>query len=245
MKMKITLCSILFSFATSAFAQSFVFYQGDTPLANGAEITVSKLDLDEFGESWVMESGLSLKNTAEYSLPARVDQIVLIPPGFGAGFLSFCFDQCQSVNANVSQEGRIAANTLVVPPFFHLSFFIVEEAYTLLKVKYEVVNLEDINDKAAVTITYDYNENSTGLIGVDSEKNINVFQDGNKMKFNYSFDTDNIQLEIYNVLGEKAAQHRLSSEGLFTLPEELTKGIYIYTITNNNKILTARKFIVK
>jgi hypothetical protein len=246
MKTLFTLCSIVVLFAASASAQTFAFYSGDTPLENNTEFTVSKTSLDEYG-GLVIESGLSLKNLTNTEVQARATQTVLIaPPSEEYGVLSFCFERCIEGNVNQTQTRWIDPDFLMVPPEFHLCYFPFEENYTTLQVRYEVFPMSNIQDRTSVTVTYEFNKNSqSGLHSPDLTNTISAFQEGNQVKFKYLFDSEAIQLEVYNVIGHQVAHHPLDSKGVFTLPEELTKGIYIYTVKNNNKQLATHKLIVQ
>jgi hypothetical protein len=133
----------------------------------------------------------------------------------------------------------------MTPPVFHLCLYPVEGIYVLAKVLYEIYPTDTPSDKTTITVTYDYNVNSAGLLNDIASKNkLIIFQEGTNLKFDYSFDS-NIQLEIYNTVGEKSAVHHLNSTGLFSLPEELIKGVYICIIKNEGRVLVNQKFTVR
>jgi len=107
------------------------------------------------------------------------------------------------------------------------------------------VTTEDGNKTATCTLTV-YDDNSTELAETNINPSFNVFQEGNQLKLNYSFDSNACQLEIYNLMGQKVAQHALASGTVtFSLPERLAKSVYICTVKNNKKTITTLKFIVK
>jgi hypothetical protein len=234
-------------FTTAIQAQSFAFFQGDTQLSNNAEINVSTLSRDADTDELLMESGLKFKNLTNKEVVAHVNQIILEHPGLNAGTLSFCFENCIYGMEDKNMEGPIAPNALIEPPFFHVCYYINEGRYAVVKVKYEAYPVDNVNDKTSVTIIYDYNENSTTALNtISSENKITTFQEGNKITFDYSFECNNIQLEVYNLAAEKIAQYHLNvGKGIFTLPEELMKGIYIYTVKNKQQIIATQKFIVR
>jgi hypothetical protein len=247
MKKIIMLCSAIFLLVLSTKAQTFAFYKGDAPLENNAEFTVSKTSLDEFG-GLVIESGLSLKNLTHTEVNARATQTVLTTPrpSDEDGILNFCFDRCQEGNADQTQTRLIDPDFLMVPPEFHLCYFPFGENYTTVQVRYEVFPMSNIQDRTSVTVTYNFNQDSqTGLNSPKLTNTISAFQEGNQVKFKYGFDSEAIQLEVYDVVGHKVAHYPLDSKWVFILPEELTKGIYIYTVRNNNKQLATHKLIVQ
>jgi hypothetical protein len=70
-----------------------------------------------------------------------------------------------------------------------------------------------------------------------------VRQNESGVEFTYSFDSGNHRLEVYNLLGQKVAQHNLDTHSsTFILPEKLVKGVYLYSIKEGNRIVTAQKF---
>jgi hypothetical protein len=246
MKKQIIFCCIYCLFTAATFAQSFAFYQGGKKLDNNAEFTVSTTSLDEF-DALVLESGLSLKNLTAYSIGATCTQRVLIaPPDEESGILNFCFENCVAGNQPIKSQSRaIAGNELMTPPVFHLCLYPVEGIYVQAKVLYEIYPTGNSSDKTTVTVTYNYNSSSAGLLNnIALNNKLIIFQEGKNLKFNYSSGS-NIQLEIYNITGEKSAAHNLNPTGLFSLPEELAKGFYVCIIKNEDGILACQKFVVR
>ncbi|MDR1610969.1 MAG: T9SS type A sorting domain-containing protein [Candidatus Symbiothrix sp.] len=256
MKKIIILCCTALMFTFQTFAQTFAFLQNGRQLGNNAEITVTKAVPSELDGELVLESDLALKNlTDNFIEVTRMTQTVLTGPTFPAGTISFCFYECKYAltsnidtyrEVDVSGESAVRPNELWESPLFHLSFYVSENFYTGTQVKYEVYPLDNPNDKTAVTITYDYNENSTALSKITLPGKITTSQEGNNVRFTYSLDNNNAIIEVYNAVGNKMSQHRLqSAEGTFVLPEKLTKGVYLYTVKQSNKVTTANKFIIK
>ncbi|MDR0426990.1 MAG: T9SS type A sorting domain-containing protein [Dysgonamonadaceae bacterium] len=251
MKKFIPLGCGLLVLSVTTFAQSVVFYRGNAPLANNAEVTISKTTHDEFG-ALTIESGLSAKNTTDYTVPASLRRTILTSPSEETGaFLSTCFGNCvyddfkNSTFPPRPQDEMMEANALVESPQFHLSLILVEGNYTVAKVKYEIYPTENPEDVSTVTITYDYNERS-GLDNIKENRNdLIAFQEGNRLIFKYAFDEKNIRLEIFDIVGNTVGEYPLASDGLFTLPEALKPGIYIYTVKTNGKQLVTNKLIIK
>jgi len=247
---KVLILGILFMLITSAKAQSFMFYRGDQPLDDNAEFTVSDYKVafvtaDDF-TILSMESGLELKNITNRDVQATVTQTILEAPSDALyGYLSFCFLMCTTGNSNKTMTGNLPANSFSVG--YHSNFYVYQGIYNRIKVKYEVYLAGNVADKKTVTVTYVYDENSISqLKNPNLNPVFNVFQEGEQVKFNYSFDSNDCQLEIYNVTGQKVAQHLLTSgTDVFTLPEKLPKGIYLCTIKNRKQTVAVQKFIIK
>jgi len=248
---KILILSAMFLLITSAKAQSFMFYRGDQPLEDNAEYTVSDYDVFMTGDDYVilsMESGLELKNITGNDVQATVAQTILDGPLDGEnGYLSFCFQECTTGNNNKTMSGLITANSFSIG--YHTNFYVYEGIYNRITVKYEVYLATGIGkpNLKTVTVTYVYDANSTAQLNkTDITPALNVFQEGDQVKINGAFGSNNCQLEVYNLMGQKLAQHLLSSaDGTFSLPEKLTKGVYICVIKNGKQTAAMQKFIVK
>jgi len=249
---KVLILSVLFLLVMSARAQSFMFYSGDQPLDDNAEITVS--DYQVFmtnGDNTIlsMESGLQLKNITESDVQATVTQTILEGPTDGVnGYLSFCFMSCYTGNSDRTLNGSIGAGSFA--PGYHDNFYVYQGIYNRIKVQYTVYLTGDASqtDKKTVTVTYVYDENSiTRLNTPEVKPELTVFQEGNRMEFSGSFASNTCQLEIYAMTGQKIAQHLLTSAAneTFILPEKLTKGVYLCVIKQDKQTIISKKFIVK
>ena len=248
---KLLILSAMLLLITTAKAQSFMFYRGDQPLEDNAEFTVSDYQVFMTVDDYTvlsLESDLQLKNTTGSDVQATVTQTILEDPLDGeTGNLSFCFLDCTTGNLNRTKNGAIQANSFA--PGYHANFYVYEGIYNRIKVKYEVYLSNDISrtDKKTVTVTYVYDENSiTRLNTPDVKPALNVFQEGNQVKFSGAFGQGACQLEIYNLTGQKITQHFLAAgNGTFSLPEKLSKGIYLCVIKNEKQTVASQKFIVR
>jgi len=247
---RLLISGILFILITSAKAQSFTFYRDNQPLDDNAEFTVSDYEVafvtaDDF-TVLSMESGLKLKNVTTHDVQTTVTQTILEAPTDALyGYLNFCFLECTTGNSNKTMKGTIPANSFIVS--YHSNFNVYQGKYNRVKVKYEVYLTGNAADKKTVTVTYVYDENSTTQLNKPIvNPAFNVFQEGEQVKFNYSLDSNACQLEIYNLMGQKIAQHALASgAGTFSLPEKLNKGIYLCVVKDEKQTVAAKKFIVK
>ena len=248
---KLATISVMLLMISFIKAQSFMFYRGTQPLEDNAEFTVSTYEVYfEEGDYVVLafESGLQLKNMTANDLQTSVSQTILEGPLDNEnGYLSFCFFDCVTGNFNRIKSGLIQANNF--NEGFNVNFYAFEGKYNRIKVKYEVYLSNDIGktDKKTVTVTYVYDENSTTLSNKPFFKpEFAVFQDGNQLKIHYAFDSNTCQLEIFNLLGHRIAQHILpSGQGTFTLPETFAKGIYVCVLTSEKQVMATKKISIK
>ena len=251
----ITFLTILFFSVTSMFSQSIVFFQNDTQLENDAEITITEVTKENYGTeeapSWflTMESELHLKNLTSQNINTEMRQIVLNPPS--AGLLSFCFGLCTDTNEDLILPANPAdpLNHIIITAnsFYnslHLCFIPELDMFTTAKVKYSVYDRFNPDDVYSVTINYNYTSNS-GIDDMLTDKGFSVFQNGNNTVFKYMSGNANMNLTVYNITGQIVSKHLLPNSGDFILPEQLTKGLYIYSITEGNKQVFSQKFIIK
>jgi len=232
-------------------AQSFMFYSGTQPLEDNAEFTVSDYEVYFEEDDYTVltfDSGLQLKNVTASDLQTSVTQTILEGPlDDENGYLSFCFFDCVTGNFDRTKSGVMSANSF--NQGFSVNFYAFEGKYNRIKVRYEVYLTNDIGktDKKTVTVTYVYDDNSTLVSNTPVFKpEFTVFQDGNQLQISYTYDSNTCQLEIYNLLGHRVAQHILpSGQGTFLLPETFVKGIYVCVLRNDKQVITTKKFSIK
>jgi len=239
-----TLLLTLCIFANFAAAQTIAFIKDGTALPNNAEITVTKTTYDEF-DALVLESGLSLQvltdETVQVSAAQRVE---IAPPSDDYGFLNFCFNACQAGNTDRVQTKEFAANQLMTPPEFHLCYYPFSEKYCQVIVRYEVRPVG--GSATVVTVTYDYNADSETGINTIRRDDIVAFQEGNILNFKFESDCSSLQLEVYSIVGNRLVSKVLNgSKGEISLPLNLNRGIYVWSLKKDGKALITKKIILK
>ena len=246
---KLLIINIICLLQTTLVAQSFMFYRDNQPLEDNAEFSVSNYEIffeeDDYS-IFSLESGLILKNISNKNVQATVSQTIIESALDNEnGYLNFCFLSCYTGNTNRLMNGEIPANN--ISPGYHVNFFVYKGFYNRIKVRYEVYLTNDKNDKKTVTVTFVYDKNSVNkLEQTDIKSTLNIFQEGNQMKFNFNFNSEKIQLEIYNLTGQRLALHQIpSGNASFTLPEILSKGVYFCVIKGEKHNISSKKFRVK
>ena len=228
-----------------------MFYKDDQPLEDNAELTVTDYEVYLLMDDYTilsLEPHLRLKNSTDKDIQTIVFQTITEEPIDGEnGYLSFCFLDCTTGNANRTKSGVIKANSFA--PGYHVNFYVYEGKYNRIKVRYDVYSASDAGrtDKKTVTVTYVYDEKSITRVQTPYAVPVmHIFQEGNQVKFNYAFDLNVCQLAIYNFNGQKIAQHNLMpGNSTFTLPERLAKGVYLCVLRNGQQTILNRKFIVQ
>ena len=86
---------------------------------------------------------------------------------------------------------------------------------------------------------------TTKELGIDpiGDSGIYLSQEGEDICLNYNFENKNKRLlSIYNTTGNKIAERELRSDETGILLPKVPPGIYIYSITEKNKIIKSGKY---
>lgn len=267
MKKKFTLVAFATMFACgSMFAQSLKFVEikkvdeagkvvESVDLENGAEITRNEGHYLDFSETdvpkWVLssiESDLGLKNLTSNSFTVVVAQEVVEAPTTAT--LSLCWGNCTMENGNISKEHQIPASSAGIMcennGGFHLNLSLMGVTeYQTAKVIYKAYDKANPSEAVTVTVNYEYNEQTTGISSATANQAVTVYQSGNIAELAYNFDSAATrQLNIYNVTGKLIASEMLvGANGTQTL--SVQKGLYIYSLTENGKVVATHKFVVR
>ncbi|MDR1632800.1 MAG: T9SS type A sorting domain-containing protein [Dysgonamonadaceae bacterium] len=245
MKRIFILCSFMLLFTTAIFAQSFAFFKDATQLENNVEITVRNFTTTPIPEELEIPAGLSLKNLTDKALDAKMKQTVISYAGTGEELINWCFNVCSNVALTTTvleRTSRIAAYSF--EENFHTNLIVYPGEYASAKVRYDLYP-QNTFEVITVMVNFIYDENSQTGLDIPERNKINVYQEGKTVKFNYSCDQTNTQLEIYNIMGKKVALYHLNTgENQFLLSEQLPQGIYVYVLKGDRKTIVNQKFIV-
>ncbi len=145
MKKQLLFAAVLLG-ATSVSAQSFKFTNENGELPHNAEITVTDVELENWGDDedpfWMcnMESGLHLSNFTENTLDGKVT-VVFETPAIGSSSLMFCVSSCIPVSTNSSQDFTLGPNQQY--PGFHIAYAPEYGNYGNTRLKFTVTNKAD------------------------------------------------------------------------------------------------------
>jgi len=225
----------------SLFSQTLVFYKDGSPLPNNSEITINDVVFTT-GIWAVMKSNVTLMNTSSSVVQAEFSQTVLVQPE--AGVLEICFggSYCQSTNDNYTLTGSVISGMPENEDIFKLLFHPEVGIYTRTKVRYDVYPHNNPHDKTSVTITYNYTD--SGIDKLVHNENISIFKQNNQVYFRFHKDPPPTQLIIYNITGIEVGQYDIDSE-IFVLPDNLSKGIYIYAVKEKGGVVYSGKYTQK
>lgn len=164
---------------------------------------------------------------------------------FGIGF---CYEgKCTSISTgsfNIQPNGFY--NGGVVPGFdMTLNPRTLVDGIAEFKIDF---TLEGEQLPTTVFITVDFKVKSSGVASVDVLGNLRVYQDaaGNVVA-DYGFGNDGDRtLSIVSLSGQKVYECPVDgANGTMTLPVDLGRGVYLYSVTEGGQLLSSHKFVVR
>jgi len=239
MKKVITFLTTLFLCSGLIYSQTFEFYRNGILVQNNETIEIT--DVEENAWGWlIMKSKVQLKNTTSNTVEASLSQTVLEHPA--AGELEVCFGgNCYaSTNANVTWPGTIAPGMPDNEDEFKMVFYPSEEIYTHIKVQYDVFVRNNPDDKTTIFLIFNYRPGNINIISQND--NLLIYNQNGQICFKFNNSSPKRQLTVYNITGTETGQYKADSE-LLVLPETVKKGVYLYSVKENGKVVSTGKYI--
>jgi hypothetical protein len=241
MKKLVLLLLVLAACEEFAFSQSLVFMRNGVELNNGETYIANEVDDVLFS----INPYITVKNVSDKNINATFTVTLLEEMiGDDNAFIGFCGwgvnGFCISVTYEMpkSRSAILASGDVEDPEVEAMN---VGSDIFLAKVEYKL-NYEGNEQKIYVT----FMTGNVGITPLPEKDNIILSYQGENVSMKYNFNnTADYRLNIYNIAGIKIAEINLSDNvGVVQLPIG-HKGVYIYSITENNKIFKNGKFIVK
>ena len=239
---KITLLLILLflGWGSWLFSQSLVYVRNGEVLENGSTIVVTEIsDPDIYP---IMDAHILVRNQTSAAISNATMTISLVEETSSEGMIGFCgwgTTICQPVNYGypLSRAITIPAGGEVNPDVEAMG---VNPASISFKVEYKLTygdNTQTIYVVFTSTAAISSHKKATPIIVLNNENGVSI---------NYNFEsTAGRQLSIHNIIGQKITEINLSNKsGSIQLPD-FTKGIYLYSVTENKQLLQSGKFIAK
>lgn len=229
---RITLLGLLLLGGVSVFAQNLdLLYEGRV-LENNEEIQVTAYD-----EYNVMHSGIFVKNQGTENVEATLEVNYME----GDGSISYC--GFKGGTCTIVPQGGKSARTATCEPGeevdANVEFRSLKEQ-AKGKVKFTLTSGSMVK---SVIVNFLYDTKAIGSTLVNNQ--VTISQNGNVAELNYNFDTNaNRMLNVYNVTGAKIMSDNLAGNN-GTLSLSLEKGIYIYSVVQNGKVVATHKFVVR
>jgi hypothetical protein len=90
-----------------------------------------------------------------------------------------------------------------------------------------------------------FSSDPTGISNPGKLRDLILYSTGGNVSVKYHFEnTANRQLQVYNIIGQKITEINLSeATGTKTL-STLYKGVYLYSLSENGKVVKSGKFII-
>ena len=239
---KITLLLILLflGWGSCLFSQSLVYVRNGEVLENGSTIVVTEIsDPDIYP---IMDAHILVRNQTSAAISNATMTISLVEETSSEGMIGFCgwgTTVCMPVNygSPLSRTTTIPAGGEVNPDVEAMG---VDPASISFKVEYKLTygdNTQTIYVVFTSVTAISSHKKATPIIVLNNENGVSI---------NYNFETTTgRQLSIHNIIGQKITEINLSNKsGSIQLPD-FTKGIYLYSVTENKQLLQSGKFIAK
>jgi|GEM_PF-2141640 len=240
-KITLLLTLLILGCGTSLFAQSLVFVQNGEVLKDGSTIVATEIfDADIYP---TMDAHIYVKNQTSNDVHNATMTISLVEESSSEGFIGFCgwgTNGCVPVNYNtpVSRTTTVQAETEVNPDVEALG-----------------VNPESISFKVEYKLTYGENtqiiyviftSDATAIPSLSKTTPIVVSNNVNGTSINYNFESAaDRKLSVYSIIGTKITEINLTNNSGNIQLSNLTKGIYMYSVTENKRPVQSGKFIAK
>jgi len=241
-KITLLLTLLFLGCGTCLFAQSLVFVQNGEVLENGSTIVVT--EIIEPDALPTMNAHIYVKNQTSADVHNATMTISLVEESTSQGFIGYCgwgTNSCVPVNYGtpLSRTTTVQAGEVVDP---HVDTQMIDPENVSFKVEYKLTYGLGITQTIYVVFTSD----NTSIPSLSKTTPIVVVNNVNGTTINYNFEsTANRQLSIHTIVGRKIAEINLTdNSGNVQLPN-LTKGIYLYSVTENKQSVQSGKFIAK
>lgn len=236
---KVTLLLLAFlSYAGICFSQDLVFMQNDVVIENGSVITIS--DPAVLAEMMVLPHIVVKNNSSENIVATLVMSLVEAPKN---GLLSVCgwgTEICKPISFGFpeSRTTTIASGATEDPL---VDVFATNANDVDVYAEY-LLEYKGTQQKIYLHVT----SNPTSVDNVEANHKTSVYQRDGFTFLEYDFaDTTTRYLNIYDITGKKVDAVLLSNDkGNIQLPAP-HKGIFIYSVTENGKVVASNKYIVK
>lgn len=240
MKKKITLILAASIFSFFAKAQSFQILDGTTDVT-GTTLYVS-------GEVQTsLAKLLSVKNTSGVSKTVKLYRIEENVMPYTEN--SICWDICYDVKIDTS-IGSVTFNSGETKPNQFVGDYKPNDEIGTSYITYVFYDMNNTSDSSFVKI--EWNSTAVGINEVDASKYqiSNPYPNPSKafVQFNYKLNDakDNATINVYNLLGTKVKAVALNGmENKISIStNDLSDGVYFYSLTVSNKIVATKKFVV-
>lgn len=218
-------------------AQSFVFVYNGVELANNANIIVSEIDED----MGTMDAHARIKKLASENIEASLTISVEEEPI--GGFIGFCgwgTTICTPVSYGIPLTRTLLVdhNDAIDPSVEVMGAY---ERPVNVKVKYTLVAG---GEEFVLNVHFD--SEASAINDLTATNSVFVSGSRDEMYLNYSFDTEAERvLNVFSITGNKVAEMPLSSNNTQVQLPKTSQGIYLYSISENGRVIKGGKYIVR
>jgi hypothetical protein len=238
MTKRFTLLLLFLTAGIVSYAQSsFVFLNKGTPVADNSTVYHGEL-VPEYG---IVKSPINIQKIVDDEIEATLT--ITVSANSHGGFIGYCgwgFDNCiiVQIGGTLSSTKYVENNNAIEPDIEAMGF---ESTTFFFEVEYKLT-YNGQEQKINVVLS----SNPVAIHAPEASTDASVLYQDEKAVLKYHFSSaGERQVQIYNFTGSKIAKIELNGDnGIVPLPG-LSKGIYLYDITKNGKVVSSGKYIVK
>ncbi len=237
---KIVLSLLFAMLAHSVVSQNF------TVSHNGENVSNTEFNISGISSTEYIKVVLNITNNSSSPINFKVRRNVRA--NIVGSINLFCLGNCYDPSVDESPVHlTVAAGVTTGPNDFYVQFFPEGNTGTA-KIKYDVYNAN--NPEEVVSVTINFVITTTGINNLYSNASLSVSELLNQqgmLRIGYSLPAaKNGKIFITNLLGVRVAELELydRSGNIELSVATLPKGIFICSLHNDGKVLTAKKFVV-
>jgi hypothetical protein len=221
-------------------SQSLVFIRDGVVLENNSTYIAREVDKD-----LIINPRITVKNVSEGTIEATFT-VTLLEELIGDEdtFIGFCGWGVDVTCVPVFYESPKTRTTTIVSGNIQdpdVEAFNVVNEKTFAKVEYKLT-YGGTEQKLYVTFT----TKNTEIVHLPKKNDIIFSYEGESVFMKYNFDTTaNRHLNLYSITGVKIAEIELFKDTDTIQLPSIQKGVYVYSITENNKTFKSGKYIVR
>lgn len=227
-----------FAFAGIVSAQDLVFIQDGKELQEGSTVYCSKIDV-----LGAMNPHIYVKNKGA-DVSASLTITVLEEPAVGdvgfCGWEASGIDECRVVpyGSPITKTTTISTNQEIDTK---VEIMNVDPSNTLIRVQYKLAYSDQ---EKTLTVIFTTDPPSSSIPTFSKETTISLYHKDGNVCMDYSFANSTVRkIILYNIVGKKVAQYILTDHSNTLIFPSLPKGIYMYSVIENNKPVKSGKYI--
>lgn len=236
------LISIVLISAGTLFAQNIIISDHGTAIPNNGNVYY----MCDYNS--IIEGHLSITNNSSYSMDIKVKKIEQSIVSGSSNY--FCWSECYSPFVFVSPSSLPIAAGQTDSSNFIIDYMPMGAAGTSI-ITYVIFNENNPNDSAAVNVHFYGSPTGINTAFFSQVSLLNAYPNParNTVSFDYSIpaEASSSQIVIRDIVGNIVKQSNISpvsGKAVFAI-DELSSGIYFYSLIVNNEVYATRKLVIR